>query len=44
MVDGGGLENRWVNSPRGSNPLLSDFFLQTLLAGEVPERPKGVAC
>ncbi len=26
MVDGGGLENRWVNSPRGSNPLLSDFF------------------
>jgi hypothetical protein len=27
VVDRGGLENRWVNSPGGSNPSLSDSFL-----------------
>ena len=43
MVDGGGLENRWVHSPGGSNPSLSDFFYLHR-AGEVPEWPKGVAC
>ncbi len=26
MVDGGGLENRWVNSPGGSNPSLSELL------------------
>ena len=42
MVDGGGLENRWVNSPGGSNPSLSEFFSRKKEKKLVQERcPSG---
>ncbi len=43
VVYGGGLENRWVNSPGGSNPSPSEGAINFFI-GEMPERPKGTVC